>query len=115
MKRIFNDTQALSTGQYWKIFGRLISSADTGAVLGCLGWILFWLDHIPGHIIHAHPVTALVFLAAFSAGLMGAVIMVQTRNQLGTKTDRFFHILKVCYAIFASLTGILAYFIFPPH
>jgi len=115
MRRISIDTQALSTEEYWKLFGRLIISADAGAILGCLGWMLFWFDHIPDHLFHFHPLTVTVFVAAFWAGVVGALVMIKTRNRLGTKTDRFFHVLKVFYAIFAALTGIFAYFSYPPH
>ena len=66
MKTALIDTSALSSEDYWKYFQRLINSADIGTTLTTLGWILFWLDHIPEHVIHTHFITGFMFLGALS-------------------------------------------------
>ena len=114
MKVAIIDTNALSSEDYWKHFQRLINSADIGTTLTTLGWILFWLDHIPGHVIHTHFITGFMFLGALSFGLTGARVMMRTRNQLGTRADRFFHLIKIIYTLSSSISGIWAYFVFPP-
>ena len=114
MKPAIIDTTALSNEEYWKYFQKLIHSADIGTTVTTLGWILFWLDHIPGHVIHTHFITGFMFLGALSFGLVGARIMMQTRNRLGTSTDRFSHLLKITYTLSSSISGIWAYVVFPP-
>jgi hypothetical protein len=108
------DTSTLSNEDYWKHFQKLIVTADNGTTLTTLGWILFWLDHIPGHVIHTHFVTGFLFLSALSLGLIGAKVMIRTSNRLGTSADRFFHMIKITYTLISSVSGILAYFMFPP-
>ncbi len=100
---------------YWKLFEKLILAADSGTTLSCLGWIFFWLDHIPQHLIHTHFLTAASFLAALVMGLYGTGILWISRNRLGTKTDRFFHFLKVTYTLMASVSGLAAIYFFPAH
>jgi len=109
------DIGALSREEYWHHFEELIFAADSGTILTILGWILFWLDHIPGHVIHTHFVTGFVFLAALAFGLVGIRVMFRTRNRLGTRSDRISHILKITYTLFSSGLGIWAYLSFPPH
>lgn len=115
MKAAAIDTTALSREDYWKYFQTLIHSADIGTTLGALGWILFWFDHIPDHIIHTHFVTGFVFIGALCFGLAGTRIMILTRNNLGTSTDKFFHMAKIIYTLTSSISGIWAYIVFPPH
>jgi len=115
MKTAAIDTAAISGEEYWKYFQRLINSADAGTTLTTLSWILFWLDHIPAHVIHTHFVTGFMFLGALFFGIVGTRVMIQTRNRLGTKSDRFFHLVKISYTLVSSVTGILAYLAYPPH
>jgi hypothetical protein len=115
MRTGYIDTSTLSREEYWKHFQKLILAADSGTTLTTLGWILFWLDHIPGHVIHTHFITGFVFLAALAFGLVGIRVMFRTRNRLGTGKNRFFHLLKISYTILASGSGIWAYLVFPPH
>jgi hypothetical protein len=114
MKTGFIDTGTLSSEDYWKYFQRLIYTADSGTALTTLGWIVFWLDHIPEHVIHLHFITGFLFLGALLVGLAGTHVMIQTRNRLGTSTDRFFHLIKIAYTLTSSISGILAYIVFPP-
>ncbi len=114
MKNRAIDTSDLSREDYWRLFGRIIVSADIGAFAACLGWILYWFDHIPDHIIHAHAVPPFLFLISLSAALNAAVITLRTGNRLGTRGDRIWHIVEILYALFASVFGIIAYFINPP-
>lgn len=115
MKITVIDTSALSSEDYWKYFQKLIYSADIGTTLTTLGWILFWLDHIPDHVIHAHFFTGFIFLGALISGLIGTRVMIRTRNRLGTGSDRIFHLIKIVYTLTSSTSGIWAYFMFPPH
>ena len=114
MKIEIINTSTLSREDYWKYFEKLIHCADIGTTLALLGWILFWFDHIPDHVIHTHFVTGFMFIAALSFGFVGARVIIQTRNRLGTSTDRIIHLLKVIYTLSASILGIWAYFRFPP-
>jgi len=114
MKKGFIDTSTLSSEDYWKYFQRLINTADGGTTLTTLGWIVFWLDHIPDHVIHLHFITGFLFIGALSLGLAGARVMIQTRNRLGTSTDRFSHLVKIAYTLTSSISGIWAYIVFPP-
>ena len=66
------DTSTISNEGYWKHFNKLIVTTDGGTTLTTMGWILFWTDHIPKHIIHAHFITGFLFLGALSLGLAGA-------------------------------------------
>jgi hypothetical protein len=113
MKAGVIDTSTLSNEIYWKYFQKLIFTADGGTTLTTMGWILFWLDHIPEHVIHSHFITGFLFLGALSLGLAGARVMVQTRNRLGTRADRFFHFVKISYTLLSSISGIYAYLRFP--
>ena len=113
MKTGYIDTSTLSIEEYWKHFQKLIVTADGGTTLTTMGWILFWLDHIPEHVIHAHFITGFLFLGALSMGLVGARVMIQTRNRFGTKTDRLFHLAKISYTLLSSISGIYAYLRFP--
>ena len=113
MRKGVIDTSVLSSEDYWKYFQKLIYTADSGTTLTTLGWILFWLDHIPEHVIHTHYITGFLFFGALSLGLAGAKVMMQTGNRLGTSTDRFFHIVKITYTLISSISGILAYIAFP--
>jgi hypothetical protein len=108
------DTSTLSADAYWKYFQRLIVTADSGTTLTTMGWVLFWLDHIPEHVIHTHFITGFLFLGALSMGLAGARVMMQTKNRLGTRADMFFHLLKISYTLLSSFSGIFAYLRFPP-
>lgn len=114
MKNRAIDTSDLSREDYWRLYGKVIVSADIGAFAACLGWILFWFDHIPDHVIHAHLVTPFLFFIAFSAALNAAVITMRTGNCLGTRRDKIWHIFEILYALLASISGIIAYFINPP-
>jgi hypothetical protein len=114
MKAGYIDTSALSTEEYWRYFQKLIVTADSGTTLTTMGWILFWLDHIPQHVIHTHLFTGFLFLAALSFGLAGLQIILRTRNRLGTGADRFFHLVKIMYTLISSTSGIWAYIVFPP-
>ena len=114
MKTAIVDTTALSGEEYWKYFQTLIHSADIGTTLTTLGWILFWLDHIPEHVIHTHFITGFMFLGALSFGLVGTRVMLRTRNRLGTSSDRFFHLVKIIYTLASSISGIWAFIVFPP-
>ena len=114
MKTAAINTSTLSREDYWKHFQRLIYTADTGTSLTTLGWVLFWLDHIPDHVIHTHFITGFLFLGALSLGVAGTRVMILTGNQLGTKADRFFHFIKICYTLLSSTSGIYAYLKFPP-
>jgi len=107
------DTSALSNEEYWKYFQKLIFTADSGTTLTTLGWILFWLDHIPDHVIHTHYVTGYLFLGALSMGLAGAHVMIRTRNRLGTSGDRRFHLVEIIYTLVSSISGIYAFLKFP--
>jgi hypothetical protein len=107
------DTSTISYESYWKHFNKLIVAADSGTTLTTMGWILFWLDHIPEHVIHAHFITGFLFLGALSMGLVGARVMIQTRNRFGTRADRFFHLAKISYTLLSSISGIYAYLRFP--
>ena len=64
------DTSTLSMEDYWKHFQKLIVAADSGTTLTTMGWILFWMDHIPEHIIHAHFITGFLFLGALFLSLI---------------------------------------------
>ncbi|MDF1535137.1 MAG: hypothetical protein P1S46_01375 [bacterium] len=107
-------TNHLSPKEYWNLFGKLIISADVGALSACLGWILYWFDHIPDHVIHLHGTSPLLFLVSLSAALYAAVITVRTGNRLGARNDRTWHTFEILYAFFAGVSGITAYFINPP-
>ncbi len=107
------NTSTLSIENYWKHLQKLIVTADSGTTLTTMGWILFWLDHIPEHVIHTHFITVCLFLGALSMGLAGARVMMQTRNRLGTRADRFFHLVKISYTLLSSVSGIYAYLRFP--
>ncbi len=113
MKTGVIDTSTLSNEDYWKHFQKIIVTADSGTALTTMGWILFWLDHIPEHIIHAHFITGFLFFGALSMGLAGARVMIQTRNRFGTRADRFFHFAKISYTLLSSISGIYAYLRFP--
>ena len=115
MKAFRIDVSKLSHPEYLKTFGKLIDSAYIGMVLACLGWFSFWLDHIPSHALHTHMITRILFLVALWAGLYGTWIMFLTGNRMGTKKDRILLFLEVTYTITASLSGLAAFFIFPPH
>ena len=115
MKTSFIDTSTLSVEDYWKYFQKIIITADSGTTLTTLGWIVFWLDHIPDHVIHLHFITGFLFLGALSLGLAGTRVMIQTRNRLGTSADRFFHLVKITYTLTSSISGIVAYFVFTPY
>ena len=108
------DTGTLSIDEYWKHFQRLIYAADAGTTLTTLGLILFWLDHIPDHVIHTHFITSFLFLGALFMGLAGARVMLLTRNRLGTTSDRFSHMIKIIYTLTSSISGIWAYLVFRP-
>ena len=108
-------SHTLSSETYWKYFQKLIYSADIGTALTTLGWILFWFDHIPDHIIHTHFITGFIFFGALLSGLVGARVMIRTKNRLGTRSDRIFHMIKIVYTLTSSISGIGAYFIFPAH
>ena len=114
MKTGFVDTSTLSRVDYWNYFQKLIITADSGWTLATMGWVVFWLDHIPGHVIHLHFITAFLLLGALYLGLRGAHVMIQTRNRLGTSNDRFFHIIKITYTLVSSISGIYAYLKFTP-
>jgi len=107
------DTSVLSSEDYWKYFQKIIYTADSGTTLATLGWILFWLDHIPEHVIHTHFITGFLFLGALSLGLAGTRVMMQTRNRLGTSADRFLHLVKIIYTLVSSISGIYAHLRFP--
>ena len=113
MKTGVIDTSTLSNENYWKYFQKIIVTADGGTTLATMGWILFWLDHIPEHVIHSHFITCFLFLGALSLGLAGARVMIQTRNRFGTRADRFFHLVKISYTLLSSISGIYAYLRFP--
>ncbi len=113
MQTGFIDTSTLSSEDYWKYFQILIYAADSGTTLTTLGWILFWMDHIPGHVIHTHFITGFLFLGALSLGLAGARVMMRTRNRLGTSADRLSHLVKIFYTLTSSISGIYAYLSFP--
>ncbi len=114
MKTGFIDTSTLSSEDYWRYFQKLIYSADGGTTLTTMGWIVFWLDHIPDHVIHLHFITSFLFLGALYLGLRGVHVMKQTRNRLGTSADRFFNLVKITYTLTSSISGIVAYLVFPP-
>ncbi len=114
MKNRAIDTNNLSREEYWRLFGRVIVSADIGAFAACLGWILYWFDHIPDHIIHLHGITPFLFLASLSAALYAGVITVKTGNKMGARGDRSWHLFEIFYALFASISGIIAYLAIPP-
>ena len=115
MKRGSIDTGNLSREDYWEYFQKLIVAADSGTTLTILGWILFWFDHIPGHVIHTHFITGFVFLASLAFGLVGARVVFRTGNRLGTGTDRLSHLLKISYTLLSSCLGIWVYLVFPAH
>lgn len=100
--------------EYWKQMGRLIISADVGAFAACTGWIFYWLDHIPNHVIHLHIIAPFLFLASLSAALYGATTLLKTGNRLGSRRDRIWHLIEISYAMVASISGIIAYFLNPP-
>ena len=104
----------LSNEEYWKLLGRVIISSDISAFAACLGWIIYWLDHIPNHVIHLHWFSPFLFLASLSAALYAAVIIMKTGNRLGARRDRILHIFEITYAFFASVSGIAASFLNPP-
>ena len=104
----------LSNEEYWKLLGRVIVSADISAFAACLGWIIYWLDHIPNHVIHLHWFSPFLFLVSLSAALVAANIIMRTGNRLGVRRDKVWHIFEVTYALFASVSGIAAYFLNPP-
>ena len=114
MKDSHETMDNLTNEEYCKLLGRVIVSADIGAFAACLGWIFYWLDHIPSHVIHLHWLTPFLFLASLSAALIAANIIMRTGNRLGTRRDRIWHIFEVTYALFASVSGIAAYFLNPP-
>ncbi|UCG38015.1 MAG: hypothetical protein JSV00_07375 [bacterium] len=115
MKNSIIGRSGFSRTEYWQQFGRLIYSADFTAVLTCLGWIFFWLDQIPDHLIHFHAFTWMVFAASLSAGLFGCWIIVRTRNRLGTRTDKVVLLAKVLYGVTGSLSGLVVNSLYPPH
>lgn len=114
MKESHISDSSLSQDEYWKLLGRVIVSADIGAVAACVGWIIYWLDHIPNHVVHLHWMSPFFFLASLSTALYAANIIMRTGNRLGIPRDRVWHIVEIVYAIFASGTGIAAYFLNPP-
>ena len=109
------DIKNLSHKEYLRLFGKLLLYADTGAVIACLAWMAYWLDHIPGHVIHTHMITPFMFLAAMVCGIYATWIMIRTGRQVGTGLDRFWILMEASYAVTASILGIIAYIIFPPH
>jgi len=115
MKPEIIDTSALTREDYWKYFQKIIFRADGGTTMATLGWIFFWFDHIPYHVIHTHFLTGFIFLGALFLGLAGVHIMIRTRNRLGTSADRILHLVKISYTLISSISGILAYIAFPPH
>ena len=114
MKSSHETMDNLSNEEYWKLLGRLIVSADISAFAACLGWIVYWLDHIPSHVIHLHWLSPFLFLASLSAALTAASIIMKTGNRLGARRDKVWHLFEVTYALFASVSGIAAYFLNPP-
>ena len=114
MQRSTIDTDHLSREDYWRLFGKVIVSADIGAFAACLGWIIYWFDHIPDHVLHLHVIAPFLFLTSLSAALYAAVITMKTGNRLGAPKDKIWHIFEILYALLASISGIIAYFINPP-
>ena len=108
------DISSLSREDYWKYFRRIIFCADTGTIVATMAWIMFWLDHIPQHVIHTHFISGFGFLAALSLGLSGAWTMVSTGNRLGAANDRLSHLVKILYTLSSSVSGIWAYWVYPP-
>ncbi|TNF50572.1 hypothetical protein EP232_00525 [bacterium] len=115
MKEFRIDVNNLSQKEYLRLFGKLILYADMGAVCACLAWMFYWLDHIPSHVFHTHLITPFLFLAAMMSGLYAIWIMIRTGKWVGTRSDRFWIFLEASYATGASILGIIAYFIHPPH
>jgi hypothetical protein len=100
--------------EYWKQFGRLITAADKGAVITCIGWIFFWMDHIPEHIFHTHFLVNIVFIVSLGIGIHGTYLMLTNRGRFGTRADRIYLKLQLSYAIFGSIMGLIVGRIFPP-
>jgi hypothetical protein len=115
MKVFRIDIDNLSHKEYLRLFGKLTLYADMGAVFACLAWMFYWLDHIPSHVIHFHTVTPFLFLAALLFGVYATWIIIRTDNRIGTNWDRIWIFLEAFYATGASILGIIAYSIFPPH
>ncbi len=115
MRRFRIDVHNIPHREYMNLFGRLIQSTYAGSVLACLGWITFWLDHIPDHVFHLHMITQILFLTALVCGGYGMWIIFLTGNRMGTGWDRLWLSLEALYALSAGLLGLLAYQIFPPH
>jgi hypothetical protein len=109
------DIDNFSHKEYLRLFEKLILYADMGAVFACIAWMFFWLDHIPSHVIHTHVVTPFLFLVALLSGVYATWIIIRTDNQIGTNWDRIWIFLEALYATGASILGIAAYIIFPPH
>lgn len=97
------------------LFGRLIDFADAGAILSCLGWIFFWLDSIPYHLIHFHMVTQAFFALALLCSLYAAWLMLRTANRMGTRQDRVTLALEVLYGVTTSPLGLVVFYLYPPH
>lgn len=100
--------------EYWQSFGRLITLADTGTVLTCIGWIFFWLDHIPGHTLHTYFLVNMAFVAGSACGLAGFYLLLKGPRRLGTRTDRLTLVLQLAYAVAGSVSGFISGQLFPP-
>ena len=115
MKSFRIDVENLSQKEYQRLFGRIILYADTGAAVACIAWMAYWLDHIPSHTFHTHAFTPFLFLAAMASGVYAMWLITRTGRQMGTAWNRFWILMEISYASAASILGIIAYIIFPPH
>ena len=109
------DVDNLTHHQYWRLFDGLLNAANVGATTACMGWIFYWLDLVPNPVFHTEILSWVFFLTSLAAGLTGTVIMILTRNRLGTKNDRLLSVLQISYSLIAAVSGIMVQIIYPSH
>ena len=114
MNKVSPDENSLSLDAYWKDLGRVIISSDISAFAACLGWIMYWLDHIPDHVIHFHGFSWFLFIVSLAAAGNVAVILYRSEVKLGSRGDRAWHLFEITYSILASISGLAANFLNPP-
>lgn len=95
------------------IFEQLHHSANLGSVSACLGWIFYWLAKVPDSLIPTGMLCVFFYLIGTGAGLIGAGIMVLSRNRFGSRADHLLLQLQLSYSVLASLVGLIFYTLSP--